>query len=84
MKKERAARLSQVSKDGYNKYKERFIGKEVSVIFEKEIDGMLFGHSSEYLEVYCQADQSLLHTMVNVCIQRYEDDRLIANLKEEN
>lgn len=84
VKKERAARLGQVSKDGYKKYKEKFVGKEVSVIFEKEVDGMLFGHSSEYLEVYCEADRSILHTMRNVYIKRYDNDRLIASLKEEN
>lgn len=84
VKKERAARLAQVSQENYNVYKRGFVGKQVSVIFEKEVDGMLFGHSSEYLEVYCPADKALLHQMVDVHIRSYENDRLIACLKEEN
>ena len=47
IKKERASRLANLSKQLYTAYKQNFIGKEVSVIFEKEKDGKLIGHSSE-------------------------------------
>ena len=39
IKKERASRLANLSKQLYTAYKQNFIGKEVSVIFEKEKDG---------------------------------------------
>lgn len=78
IKKERAARLAQCSKALYTAYKQKFVGKEVSVLFEKEKDGMLFGHTSEYLEVYCSMDVKALHQMKQVVITSYIDDKLIA------
>lgn len=59
IKKERASRLANLSKQLYTAYKQNFIGKEVSVIFEKEKDGKLIGHSSEYLEVAAAAPLAL-------------------------
>lgn len=78
IKKERAARLAQCSKALYTAYKQKFVGKEVSVLFEKEVNGMLFGHTSEYLEVYCAMDKQALHQIKQVIITSYTDDKLIA------
>lgn len=78
VKKDRAAKLAECSKELYAEYKKSFINKEVSVLFEKEVDGMLFGHTSEYLEIYCMASQKSLHQMKNVKIVSYENDKLIA------
>lgn len=78
VKKQRAAILGETSKFLYTEYKKRFIGKEVEVLLEKMEDGYLFGHTSEYLEVYVQGDVSDLQTMKQVKITAMEDDRLYA------
>lgn len=83
IKKERAAKLATLSKNLYNEYKLSFIGKEVQIIFEKEEDEYLFGHTSEYLPVYVKGPSRFLHTMCNAVITSFENDRLIAILKEE-
>lgn len=82
VKKERAARLAQLSNQLYTAYKKSFIGKNVSVIFEKEIDGMYFGHSSEYLAVYVDAAHGLLHTMAEVTITSLQEDTLYGVLSK--
>ena len=79
IKKDRASRLAQCSKALYTAYKETFIGKEVDVLFEKEVDGMLFGHTSEYLEVLCKLDPKYLHQMKRVVINELEGDRLLSS-----
>ena len=85
IKKERASRLANLSKQLYTAYKQNFIGKEVSVIFEKEKDGKLFGHSSEYLEVAAAAPLAWLHTMHTVRITALDGDLLVGcPLKEES
>lgn len=85
IKKERASRLANLSKQLYTAYKQNFIGKEVSVIFEKEKDGKLIGHSSEYLEVAAAAPLAWLHTMHTVRIMALEGDLLVGcPLKEES
>lgn len=84
IKKERASRLANLSKQLYTAYKQNFIGKEVSVIFEKEKDGKLIGHSSEYLEVAAAAPLAWLHTMHTVRITALDGDLLVGcPLKEE-
>lgn len=85
IKKERASRLANLSKQLYTVYKQNFIGKEVSVIFEKEKDGKLIGHSSEYLEVAAAAPLAWLHTMHTVRITALDGDLLVGcPLKEES
>ena len=85
IKKERASRLANLSKQLYTAYKQNYIGKEVSVIFEKEKDGKLIGHSSEYLEVAAAAPLAWLHTMHTVRITALDGDLLVGcPLKEES
>jgi len=85
IKKERASRLANLSKQLYTAYKQNFIGKEVSVIFEKEKDGKLIGHSSEYLEVAAAAPLAWLHTMHTVRITALDGYLLVGcPLKEES
>lgn len=84
IKKERAARLAKLSKALYTAYKQNFIGKKISVILEKERDGRLMGHSSEYLEVHVNASLDKLHTMQNVIITELKDDVLYGQCVEED
>ena len=83
-KKARGAKLAQLSKELYTSYKQRFIGQKISVLFEKEVEGMLFGHSSEYLEVYAKKEAGALHTLCDVLISELKDDVLYGVcVKEE-
>ena len=77
-KKKRVSALVETSKRLYTNYKETFIGKEVDVLFEKVKDGMLIGHSSEYLEVMADLDPKYLNQIVKVTIERLNDDILIG------
>ncbi|MEG0273682.1 MAG: hypothetical protein RR690_01020 [Longicatena sp.] len=47
---------------------------------------MLFGHSSEYLEVYVEVQPGKAHTheLHDVNIVSFQDDRLYACLKEDS
>ena len=78
VKKERAGKLIEISKELYDNYKERFIGKEVDVLLEKMEDGYLFGHTIEYLPVYVKGNPEDLHKMKKVVIQTFENDKLYA------
>ncbi|MDE6475653.1 MAG: tRNA (N(6)-L-threonylcarbamoyladenosine(37)-C(2))-methylthiotransferase MtaB [Erysipelotrichaceae bacterium] len=82
-KKERAAKLATLSTSLYNEYKQSFMHKYVDVIFEKEENGYLFGHSSEYLPVYVKGPSSYLRKMKHVKVTDVLDDHLLAVLEEE-
>ena len=52
VKKERVKALSALSQKLYHSYMETFIHRTVDVVVETKKEGLLFGHSSEYLPVY--------------------------------
>ena len=82
-KKARASLLAQLSKALYTAYKQKFIGKTVSVLFEKEMDGIAVGHSSEYLEV--RTNQKVdLHRMCDVTIVSLQGDDLYGVCLKED
>ena len=83
VKKERASKLASLSTSLYNNYKQSFINKYVDVIFEKEENGYLFGHSSEYLPVYVKGPSSYLRTMKRVKVSAIMEEHLLAVLEEE-
>ena len=82
-KKERAAKLATLSTSLYNEYKQSFMHKYVDVIFEKEENGYLFGHSSEYLPVYVKGPSSYLRKMKHVKVIDVLEEHLLAVLEEE-
>ena len=51
IKKDRARRLLRVSNELAKAYQEKFIGKEVEVLIEKDNDDISFGHTGNYLAV---------------------------------
>ena len=51
VKKERVNKLLELNKQKALEYRNNFLHKEVEVLVEKEINGLLFGHTSNYLEV---------------------------------
>lgn len=51
VKKNRARKLIEVSKDLENKYMSKFLNKEVEVLVENNKDGCSYGHTSNYLYV---------------------------------
>ncbi len=66
IKKQRVHKVSQLSLEMYEKYMNRFIGKEISVIIEKQTAEGYFGHSSEYMPVFIESEEALrTRTMVN-------------------
>lgn len=75
-KKRRCKMVSLLSKKHYNEYKTAFIGKNVSVLFEYEKDGYLFGHSSEYLPVKARLDKKYINTIQSVLVNELKDDIL--------
>lgn len=80
IKKARTNALLNINKELYKMYKETFIGKNLEVLFEREENGYLYGHSSEYLDVYVESNVMNLHRMCKVHIFSIAGDHLIGRL----
>ena len=75
IKKKRATICAEINEELYDKYKESYLDKEVTVLFEKDEDGYTFGHSSEYLPVLVKGEYPR-STFVKVKISELKDHQL--------
>lgn len=75
IKKKRATICADINEELYDKYKESYLDKEVTVLFEKDEDGYTFGHSSEYLPVLVKGEYPR-STFVKVKISELKDHQL--------
>ena len=66
VKKDRTKRLISVSETLEKKYRDQFLNRMVTVIPETYKDGMLIGHTGNYLLVKVPGDESLLHQTITV------------------
>ncbi len=66
VKKDRTKRLISVSSKLEKKYRDQFLNRMVTVIPETYKDGMLIGHTGNYLLVKVPGDESLLHQTITV------------------
>lgn len=68
IKKYRVNQLLQLNEINAIKYRGKFVGKIVDCLIEKIVDGIAFGHSSNYLEIEFPANESKINELVNVKI----------------
>lgn len=68
IKKERTRKLRDLSSTLWNEYEDKFIGKTLEVLIENydEKTKMVYGHSSNYIEVAIKGDRSLINTIIEV------------------
>ncbi|MGD9604601.1 MAG: tRNA (N(6)-L-threonylcarbamoyladenosine(37)-C(2))-methylthiotransferase MtaB [Bacilli bacterium] len=68
-KKYRVNELLALNSQKALEYRKKFEGKEESVIVEKIIEGIAFGHTSNYLEVQFPTNNAQKHELVKVIIR---------------
>lgn len=78
VKKERADRLEELKHIMARREREKYIGKELEVLVEEEINGFLFGYSENYLRVKFKGDKALLNQIKSVKIDKIEKEMLLA------
>ena len=83
VKKERVAKLIQISDELEKKYLDSFINKEVEVLVEKDTFGKSIGHTGNYLEVEIDA-QCEKNTLVCAIIKRRRDKVLEGEINEKS
>ena len=77
--KERAHKLQALSKELSLKYKNRFIGETMPVLFEQNKKGYWYGHTSNYLEVKIKDENNdLTNKVINVKLIKLDNDVIIG------
>lgn len=59
--------------------REHYIGRELEVLIEEEIDGYLYGYSENYLRVKVKGDKKIVNEIIKVKIASLEKELLIAD-----
>lgn len=68
VRNERSARLLKLSEDSSKEYRERFLNKELNVLFEeKDEEGYWTGFSEEYIKVRYMSEEDLRGRILKVC-----------------
>lgn len=80
-KEKRAHKMISATDDIRKNYLNSQIGKTVEVLLERKVsDGLMEGHTSNYLPVHVEADESLGGTLQKVLITDCKDDECIGKL----
>ena len=81
VKGERSAVLMELEAEMSKRYRERFLHKEVEVLFEEDkvIDGKIYqvGHTRDYIRVACESGQRLSGKIMPITPSRFLQDDLL-------
>ncbi len=83
IKKIRSAEIRKVFSESATKYREKFIGRELSVLWERSIEDngswKMSGLSDNYLRVEARSEQNLYNQVTTVRIKGLKDQGLLAD-----
>ncbi len=80
IKKQRVACLTNISDRLYNNYVKKFIGKTVSVLFERYVNGVSIGHCSQYILVEVATEIDYTNKFKDVYIESVEENILKGHI----
>lgn len=81
IKEERSKKLIELSNKNEIEYNNKYIGKEVEVLFEEKKDGIYKGHTQNYIMIYCETNENLENKIKKVLCKELEGDFIIADLR---
>ena len=83
-KKFRVNELLKLNEVNALKYREQFLNKTIDCLVEKVVDGICYGHSSNYLEISFRSDMHKENDLVNVRITKVGYPECNAVLEKED
>ena len=81
IKEERSKRLIELSNKNEIEYNNKYIGKEVEVLFEEKKDGIYKGHTQNYIMIHCNTDENLENKIEKVLCKEVKYEFIIADFK---
>lgn len=78
--KERSQTLRELSRHKREVFQQRFLGRDLTVLFEHEVDGVWSGLTDHYLRVDVRASRNLKNTLQSVVVTGVMSDRVLGLL----
>ncbi len=83
-KDERSQKLIKLSNKNQKEYHEKYIGKEVEVLFEEEKNGYYQGHTKNYMLSLIKSDENLENKMLKAKCIKAENDHILLKMSKCN
>jgi threonylcarbamoyladenosine tRNA methylthiotransferase MtaB len=87
LKKERSQRMLQLAKEGANRFRKRFLGRELKVLWENEVtsgSGVYSGLSHNYIRVFTESSETLTNQLRSVRVVRTDNQGLWGDIAGED
>jgi len=76
VKKERSQKMLTLAKESIQNFSQRFLGKTMTVLWEKRSNGLWSGHTDNYIKVYTKSGEDLTNKLLPVKLEEVRDDRV--------
>ncbi len=70
VKKERSDRMLALAKESARRFHEKFLGREMDVLWEKQENGVWSGYTGNYIKVYSKGDADLTNKLTKVKLEK--------------
>ncbi len=74
VKKERSQRMLALARESIENFRQRFVGKTMLVLWEKQSEGVWSGLTDNYIKVYTKSDRDLTNKLVPVKLVEFRGD----------
>ena len=78
IQEQRSKKLIELSNKNEKMYNEKYIDKELEVLFEEQQDGVYVGHTKNYIIVKTESDENLENKIVKVTGKQAIGNYIIA------
>ncbi len=73
-KKERSQKMLALAKESTQNFNQKFLGKAMTVLWEKQSDGIWSGHTDNYIKVYAKSGKDLTNKLLPVKLVKVSGD----------
>ena len=81
IKEKRSKLLLEMSDENEKEYLDSYLGKEIKVLFEEEVDGFYKGHTANYIMAKVKSEEKLINQIMTIIVNSREDCILNCTLK---
>ena len=81
IKAKRSKELIELSNKNQEEINKQYIGKELKVLFEEYENGIIKGHTSNYIMVEAEGTENKCNKIINVDIEKAEHEVLVGKIK---
>lgn len=83
IKNERSKELFELTDGLKREFEMSFLGETTTVLVERKLEDYYFGHTTNYIEIAINSKKDYTNNIVDVTIERYDEDTLHGKVKGE-